>query len=141
MSNGEKSTGKHTDLTPEEVKTYLSKFRKAIIDNKYTIEQNENRKENLDFIEDYKITTKKEKEILLDIQFDDFCYAVSNTNKGYEHEILYIFCKCQELDFWGTLESVDIYIKINMTKTWRGDDYVIIVSLHKRNKPIKHLFK
>ena len=69
------------------------------------------------------------------------CYAVSNRNKGYEHEILYIFCKCQELDFWGTLENVDIYIKINMTKTWRGDDYVIIVSLHKRNKPIKHLFK
>lgn len=61
MSNGEKSTGKHTNLTPEEVKTYLFKFRKAIIDNKYTIEQNENRKENLDFIEDYKITTKRKR--------------------------------------------------------------------------------
>lgn len=141
MSNAKKNTGKHTDITPKEVKTYLSKFRKAIIDNKYTIEQNENRKENVDFIEDYKITTKKEKEILLDLQFDDFCYAASNTNKDYEHEILYIFCKCQELDFWGTLENVEIYIKINMTQTRRGDDYVIVVSLHKRNDPIKYLFK
>ena len=141
MSNKENNTDKHTDLTPEEIKEYLSKLRKAIINDKYTIEQNKNRKENIDFIEDYKITTKKEKEILLDIQFDDFCYAASNTNEGYEHEILYIFCKCYELDFWGTLENVEIYIKINMTQTWKGDDYVIVISLHKRNKPIKYLFK
>lgn len=141
LSNDEKNTGKHTDLTPEEIKIYLSKLTKAIIENKYIISKQNNRKENVDFIEDYSINTKKEKEILLGLQFDDFCYAASNTNEGYEHEVLYIFCKCQELDFWGTLENVDIYIKINMTQTWKGDDYVIVISFHKRNKPIKYLFK
>lgn len=141
MSNSEKHIGKHTDLTPEEIKTYLSKLRRLIIDDKYTVEQNKNRRENIDFIKDYKINTKKEKEILLDLQFDDFCYAANNINKGYEHEMLYIFCKCKELDYWGTLENVDIYIKINMTETWKGDDIVIVISFHKRNKPIKYLFK
>mgnify|MGYP001451722670 CR=1 FL=1 len=137
----EGETMKYTDFTPEAIKCYLTKFRRAILDDKYIISKNKNRQENIDFIEDYKIDTKKEKEILLDIQYDDFCYAVDNDNEEFAHEILYIFCKCQELDFWGTLEIVDIYIKINMTQTRRGDDYVIIVSFHKRNKPIKYLFK
>lgn len=141
MSNSEKNISKHINFTPEEIKEYLSKLRKLIINDKYSIEQNKNRKENIEFIEDYKITTKKEKQILLGLEIDDFCYAVSNTNKGYEHEILYIFCKFHELDFWGTLENVEIYIKINMTQTWKGDDYAIIISLHKRNKPIRYLFK
>lgn len=141
MSNTKRETRKYTNLTPDKIKTYLTKFRKAILDGKYTISQNENRRENIDFIEDYKIDTKKEKEILLGIQYDDFCYAVDNDNEEFSHEILYIFCKCQELDYWGTLEKVDIYIKINMTQTKSGDDYVIIVSFHKRNKPIEYLFK
>ena len=141
MGNTKRETKKYTDLTPDDIKAYLSKFRKFILDGKYSIAQNENRQENIDFIEDYKIDTKKEKEILLGIQYDDFCYAVDNDNEEFSHEILYIFCKCQELDYWGTLEKVDIYIKINMTQTKSGDDYVIIVSFHKRNKPIEYLFK
>lgn len=141
MGNTKKETKKYTDLTPDEIKAYLSKFRKFILDGKYSIAQNENRQENMDFIEDYKIDTKKEKEILLGIQYDDFCYAVDNDNEEFSHEILYIFCKCQELDYWGTLENVDIYIKINMTQIRNGDDFVFIVSFHKRNKPIEYLFK
>ena len=141
MGNTKRETKKYTDLTPDEIKAYLSKFRKFILDGKYSIAQNENRQENMDFIEDYKIDTKKEKEILLGIQYDDFCYAVANDNEEFSHEILYIFCKWQELDYWGTLENVDIYIKINMTQIRNGDDFVFIVSFHKRNKPIEYLFK
>ncbi|MEY8304864.1 hypothetical protein [Anaerosalibacter bizertensis] len=141
MGNTKRETKKYTDLTPDDIKAYLSKFRKFILDGKYSIAQNENRQENIDFIEDYKIDTKKEKEILLGIQYDDFCYAVDNDNEEFSHEILYIFCKCQELDYWGTLENVDIYIKINMTQIRNGDDFVFIVSFHKRNKPIEYLFK
>lgn len=95
----------------------------------------------MDFIEDYKINSIKEREILLGIQYDDFCYAVDNEKEEFAHEKLYIFCKRQELDYWGALELVDIYIKINMTKTRKGDDFTIIVSFHKRNKPISYLFK
>ena len=141
MGNTKRETKKYTDLTPDDIKAYLSKFRKFILDGKYSIAQNENRQENIDFIEDYKIDTKKEKEILLGIQYDDFCYVVDNDNEEFSHEILYIFCKCQELDYWGTLENVDIYIKINMTRIRNGDDFVFIVSFHKRNKPIEYLFK
>lgn len=141
MDNIKRETRKYTDLTPYDIKAYLSKFRRFILDGKYSIAQNENRQENVDFIEDYKTDTRKEKAILLGIQYDDFCYAVDNNNEEFCHEVLYIFCKCQELDYWGTLESVDIYIKINMTQMRNGDDFVFIVSFHKRNKPIEYLFK
>ena len=83
-----------------------------------------NRQENIQFIEDYNITRKKEQLILLGLNYNDFCYAVPNdTDKEeFAHEILYIFCKEVELDFWGTLELVNVYIKINMTQNRQGDD-------------------
>ncbi|MBU3091642.1 hypothetical protein KPL35_06085 [Clostridium sp. CF011] len=38
--------------------------------SRYIISKNEKRKENMDFIEDYKINTQKEKEILLGLQYN-----------------------------------------------------------------------
>ena len=141
MNSDGRITRKYMDFTPEDIKKYLEKFRKSILDEKYVIAKNQNRQENIDFIEDYKIDTKKEKEILLGIQYDDFCYAVDNEKEEFSHERLFIFCKYQKLDYWGELKAVDIYIKINMTHTKRGDDFTIIVSFHKINNPIKYLFK
>ncbi len=140
MSPFERKINKYTDFTSDDIKKYLDKFRKTVLDGKYIVSKNQNRQENIEFIEDYKIDTKKEKEILLGIQYDDFCYAVDNEKEEFAHEKC-TYSKCQELDHWGTLESVDIYIKINMTQTKKGDDFTIVVSFHKRNKPIKYLFK
>ncbi|QXM05797.1 hypothetical protein [Crassaminicella indica] len=137
----EQGTKKHTDFTSGQIKEYLSKLRKLVIEGKYSISQNKNRMENISFIEEYKINSDKEREILLSIEYDDFCYAVDNQNPKFAHEILYVFNKEYELDNWGELESVDIYIKTNMTQTRRGDDIIIVVSFHKRNKPISYLFR
>ena len=135
------SSKKYTDFTTEHIKKYLDELRKLILAGKYSISKNENRQENLDFIETYKIDTKKEKEILLSLQYEDFCYAVDNEKEAYSHERLYIFCKGYELDNWGSTECVEIYIKTNMLQTNRGDDFLVVVSFHKRNKPIKFLFR
>lgn len=128
-------------FTVDEIKAYLVTFKKLIFEDKYTIAQNENRKENIDFIEDFKIDTKKEKQILLGLEYDDFCYALDNKNPKFAHEKLYVFCKTRELDNWGQLESIEIYIKINLTQTRKGDNVIIVVSFHKLNKPISYLFK
>lgn len=141
MSSKNQNPQKFFNFTSDEIKDYLDKFRKCILEGRYSISQNENRQENIDFIEDYKIDTKKEHEILLGLQFDDFCYAVENDNIDFAHEVLYIFCKQHELDFWGTLETVDIYIKVNMIETRRGDLFSVVVSFHKRNFEITYLFR
>ncbi len=141
LSSNERKTEKHINFTPDDIKKYLEKFRRCVLESRYTISLNQNRQENIDFIEDYKINSKKEKEILLGIQYDDFCYAVDNDKEEYAHEVLYIFCKQHDLDYWGTLEAVDIYLKINMTQTRKGDDYSIVVSFHKRNLDLNYLFR
>lgn len=129
------------NFTQDEIKEYLVEFKKSVLEGRYSISQGVNRKENSDFIEDYRIDTKKEREILLGLQFDDFCFAVENDNIDYSHEILYIFCIQHELDFWGTLHTVEIYIKVNMLETRGGELFSVIVSFHKRNYKITYLFK
>lgn len=141
MSSKKQNPQKFINFTPDEIKEYLDKFKKCVLEGRYSISQNENRQENIYFIEDYKIGTKKEHEILLGLQFDDFCYAVENDNIDFAHEVLYIFCKQHELDFWGTLETVDIYIKVNMIETRRGDLFSVVVSFHKRNFEVTYLFR
>ncbi|MDA8228516.1 MAG: hypothetical protein M0T74_12625 [Desulfitobacterium hafniense] len=134
-------TKKYTDFTPEHIKKYLDEFRKLILKGNYSISINKNRQKNTDFIETYQIDTKKEREIFLALQYEDFCYAVDNEKEAYSNERLYIFCKEYELDNWGTTEYIEIYIKTNILQTKRGDDFLIVVSFHKRNKPIKFQFK
>ncbi|MCK5154835.1 MAG: hypothetical protein KAQ69_00285 [Spirochaetales bacterium] len=141
MINQQRETKKHLDLTPEQIKEYVGKLRNLVIEGKYSISQNNRRRENLNFIEDYKINSDKERKILMNIEYDDFCYAVDNQNSKFAHEVLYVFNKEYVLDNWGELESIDIYIKTNMTQTRKGDDIVIVISFHKRNKPISYLFR
>lgn len=93
-------TEKLLHFTPEEIKEYLKIFKQLILEDSYTISQNGRREENIQFIEDYKIDSKKEKEILVNIEFDDFCYAVNNKNPKFSHEILYVFNKEYKLDEW-----------------------------------------
>jgi len=135
------ATHKDRNFKPEDIKDYLTTLKKLVLENNYTISRNENRKENIEFIEEYKIDTKKEKGILLSLEYDDFCYAVDNKKPEFSHEQLYVFCKSCRLDHWGTLELVEIYIKSNLTQARSGDHYIIVVSFHKLNKPIAFLFK
>ncbi|MCE0554903.1 hypothetical protein LQK80_33105 [Bacillus thuringiensis] len=79
------------------------------------------------------------KEILLNIGVRDFCYAVDNKNPNFAHEKLYIFCPQYELDNWGQKKSVDIYIKMNLIENKNRNKYMIVVSFHKRNKPVTYL--
>lgn len=141
MSEQINETKKLLDFSPEDIKAYLKALKSLVLENKYTISRNNSREENKKFIEDFKIDSRKEKEILMNLEFDDFCYAVNNKNPKFAHEILYVFNKEYELDRWGELVSVDIYIKTNKTQTRDGDDFMIIVSFHERNMPLKYLFK
>lgn len=109
--------------------------------NLFTISKNENRQENRDFINEYNLTSKKLKEILLGIDPEDFCHTLQNTNLGFEHETLYVFCPRVTLfNFSGNKELIDIYIKFNIVDV-NSEKRVIVVSFHRRNKPIDYLFK
>lgn len=130
------------NYTREEVQDILNKIKDCINDNQYIISQNQNRAENVQFINEYRLDEKKRKEILLSIEVDDFCHSLNNTNPGYEHEVLYVFCPQRNLfDIFGEEEFVDIYTKFNIIEYKIDKKRVVTISFHKRNKPIAYLFR
>ena len=130
------------NYTREEVEVILNKIKDCINDNQYIISQNQNRAENVQFITEYRLDEKKRKEILLSIEVDDFCHLLNNTNPGYEHEVLYVFCPQRNLfDIFGEEEFVDIYTKFNIIEYKIDKKRVVTISFHKRNKPIAYLFR
>lgn len=129
------------NYTREEIAAILKKIKDCIINNKFTIALNENRQENIDFINEYNIRSNKQKSILLKLKLEDFCHSLQNTKVGYEDEILYVFVpQVQLFNADDEEEIVDIYIKFNIIEMSNGRRTVVI-SFHKRNKLIDYLFR
>ena len=127
------------NVTKHDIEIYLAELKKAIKANRYRIARNENRLGNNDLFFEYVIDEEKAKDILLQLDPTDFSEIRSNKKCGYEHELLYIFGKdVVLLERMGTEEkTVSLYIKFNKLKNY----YVIVVSFHEQEYPIKYCFK
>lgn len=132
----QKYTNKHLKYTKEEIDKYVENFKTLVKANKFKI-SDINREKNVNFINKYHLNTKSQKKMLLEIETNDFCYAVDDYNSN---DILYIFSKEYEIDYWGEYQKVAVYIKINIKRLNNGK-YALIVSFHEREKNIKFLFK
>jgi hypothetical protein len=129
------------DYTKEQVITVLQTIQDCVRKNRFYISKNENRQENRNFITQYNLTNEKQKKILLQIVPEDFCHSLQNKKVGFEHEILYVFCpQIRLFNFEGQEEKVDIYMKFNIIEL-NEENRVVVISFHKRNKPIDYLFK
>lgn len=129
------------NYTREQIDAILDKIKDCVVNNKYTIALNENRKENIDFINEYNIRSDKQKSILLRLRTEDFCHTLQNTKIGFEYEVLYVFVpQVQLFNADGEEETVDIYTKFNVIDMSNGSRTVVI-SFHKPNKPIDYLFR
>lgn len=129
------------NYTEEQIKNLTEIIKDSVRENKYTISLEENKNENIQFIEEYNITENKLIDILFNLEYTDFCYGIQNMKDGIELEDLYVFCPKNELhDINGMKVIVDIYIKLYILEI-TPNEYRIIISLHERNKPITYLFK
>ena len=129
------------NYTHEEIEDILAKIKACVSAGKYTISFNEKRQENIDFINEYNIRSDKQKSILMQIEVEDFCHSLQNTNIGYEYEVLYVFVpQVQLFNADGEEETVDVYTKFNIIDLPSGSR-AVVVSFHKLNKPIDYLFK
>ncbi|MCH4192943.1 MAG: hypothetical protein LKF52_11595 [Butyrivibrio sp.] len=85
--------------------------------------------------------SSKQKSILLQLKTEDFCHTLQNTKLGYEYEVLYVFVpQVQLFNADGVEGTVDVYTKFNVIDLPNGSRTVVI-SFHKRNKPIDYLFR
>ena len=106
------------NYTKEQITQILAKIKHCVKTHRFTISRNEHRQENIDFINEYNIRSEKQVSILLQIQPDDFCHSLQNTNVGFEHEVLYVFVpQIQLFRADGEEETVDIYTKLNFPST------------------------
>jgi len=125
----------------EQIISLLETIQDCIREGWFIILKNENRQENIDFINEYNLTGKRQKDILLKIKPEDFCHTLKNTNPGFEHEVLYVFCpQLMLFNFEGNEETVDIYTKFNIIDI-NGGKRAVVISFHKRSKPIDYPFR
>lgn len=129
------------NYTRDQIDEILNKIKDCVNNNKYTISMNENRQENVDFINEYNIRSDKQKTILLRIKTDDFCHSLQNTKIGFEYEVLYVFVpQVQLFNANGEEEIVNVYTNFNIIDLSSGARTVVI-SFHKPNKPFDYMFR
>lgn len=127
------------DITQNDIDIYLAEVKDAIRKNRYRIERNSRRQDNINLFLDYVIDENMAKDILLGLTATDFSEILQNEHKGYEHERLYVFGKDVELleRIGNACRIVSLYIKFNKLENC----YVIVVSLREQKYPIKYYFK
>lgn len=122
----------------EQIQRVLNEIQDCIREGRFTVPINAKRQENCEFIQQYRLTFNKIRELLLKIAVTDFCEIRQNKNLGFEHEVLYIFCPYFSLcNATGEKETVEVYTKFNLINYGEGKR-TIVISFHKRNHPIDY---
>ena len=126
-------------INKKSIEQYLEDVKAAVRNNRYRIDRNKNRLENLNLFTDYLIDEAKAKKILLNLDVMDFSAILRNEHAGFEHELLYVFGKdVRLLERYGTKEkTVSLYIKINKLE----NNFVIVISFHEQKYPLKYYFR
>ena len=126
------------NLSIADIEEYLSIVRQAVREDRYEIERNENREENLKLSWQYMLPEEEIKKIIYSLTPLDFSEAVKNRKKRFANEILYVFGKNVNLieRDSGQEKEIELYIKFNK----EIDNYVIVISFHEAKHPVKKYF-
>lgn len=127
------------NIRKEDIEQYLFEVKEAVENNRYRLDRNAKRQDNINLFLDYIIDEAKAKEIILSLTVIDFSDILQNEHKGFEHERLYVFGKdVTLLERNGTEEkTVSLYIKFNKLENY----FVIVISFHEQKYPLTYYFK
>lgn len=127
------------NIDRKNIEQYLLEIKKAVEKNRYRIDRNARRQDNINLFLDYVIDEEKAKEIIMKLTVKDFSMVLQNEHKGFEHENLYVFGKDVELlERNGTEEKiVSLYIKFNKLENF----FLIVISFHEQKYPLTYYFK
>ena len=125
------------DIEKKDIELYLSEVKEAVANDRYRLDRNSRRQDNISLFLDYVIDEAKA--IILGLTAMDFSEILQNEHAGYEHERLYVFGKdVTLLERNGTEErTVSLYIKFNKLENC----FVIVISFHEQKYPLTYYFK
>ncbi len=126
-------------IDKKDIEQYLSEVKEAVANDRFRLDRNARRQDNINLFHDYVIDEAKAKEIILSLTALDFSKILQNEHTGYEHERLYVFGKdVTLLERYGTEErTVSLYIKFNKL----DNCFVIVISFHEQKHPLTYYFK
>ena len=127
------------NINKKDIEQYLSEVKEAVENDRYRLDRNAKRQDNINLFLDYVIDEAKAKEIIMSLTAMDFSEILQNEHKGFEHEQLYVFGKdVVLLERTGTEEkTVSLYIKFNKLENC----FVIVISFHEQKYPLTYYFK
>lgn len=127
------------NINKKDIEQYLSKVKEAVENDRYRLDRNSKRQDNINLFLDYVIDEAKAKEIIMSLTAMDFSEILQNEHKGFEHEKLYVFGRdVTLLERNGTEEkTVSLYIKFNKLESC----FVIVISFHEQKYPLTYYFK
>ena len=130
---------KALNIEKKDIKQYLSEVKEAVENDRYRLDRNAKRQDNINLFLDYVIDEAKAKDIILSLTEMDFSKVLQNEHKGFEHERLYVFGKdVNLLERNGTEDkTVPLYIKFNKLENC----FVIVISFHEQKYPLTYYFK
>lgn len=127
------------NIDKKDIDQYLSEVKEAVENDRYRLDRNSKRQDNINLFLDYVIDESKAKEIILSLTAMDFSEILQNEHKGYEHERLYVFGKDVTLLERNGMEekTISLYIKFNKLENC----FVIVISFHEQKYPLTYYFK
>jgi hypothetical protein len=127
------------NIEKKHIEQYLSEVKEAVGNDRYRLDRNAKRQDNINLFLDYIIDEAKAKDIIMGLTVMDFSEILQNKHKGFEHERLYVFGKdVTLLERNGTEEKiVSLYIKFNKLENC----FVIVISFHEQKHPLTYYFK
>ena len=135
LSSGEKEL----HITMEHIRQYLCDVKEAVRNQRYRLDRNTKRQDNINLFLDYVIDEAKVKEIILRLTENDFSEILQNKHKGYEHEQLYVFGKDVVLLERNGTEQTTVSLYIKFYKLDNG--FLIVISFHKQKRPLTYYVK
>lgn len=126
-------------IDKKDIEQYLFEVKEAVQNDRYRLDRNARRQDNINLFLNYVIDEAKAKEIILSLTVMDFSEILQNEHKGFEYERLYVFGKdVILLERNGTEEkTVSLYIKFNKLENC----FVIVISFHEQKHPLIYYFK
>ena len=127
------------NIDQKDIEQYLSEVKAAVENDRYRLDRNSRRRDNINLFLDYVMNEARAKEILLSLEPADFSDVLQNEHTGFEHEQLYVFGKdVSLLERNGAEETiVPLYIKINNLE----NGFVIVISFHRQKHPLTYCFQ